>query len=513
MLLTIPKYKLRQTYNTFAHGSPRKRLGWIASIAFIAPYYWVFTRSMIYMYGARYDKLKWEGVSQMAISNLAFVFLFVLISTAALTLYRMFQAKDLPLLMSLPAEDSSLFLAKLSESLVYTARNMVLPFPICISFLSVMIMKARSPFAAIIFAVGWVGIMVQLTCLSVIIALILGRIIISNRRGILLKIVAVVASMVFLLVFFVSYVRPIEPGTSLFRFNPLFAFLPTSWLVSALPYTEATVITSVMCGVGFLAITIACPVVAFLLIKRRFRLLWARSAEVKQRKVKQKSVVRRTSSEKSAIESTRAIIRKEAFVMCREPYTWIGLAILLVLFPVFILFKTGDVGIPVYIMVVSLLATVSYSLSSIGREGRSFALLRSLPIRMSVLLRAKFLLSCAINLVVTLAFVMALYLTGRVSLGQMWRDVVVGIITAVYLSAFGTALAAIFPKFDFTNPIRAASLPGIFTLYLVVILFGVTFVGIISIGWLFTPLVLAFWAGVALTLMKIGWSRLEKMDV
>ena len=519
MLPTILKYKLRQIYNAFTHGSRQKRLGWIISIAFIAPYYVEFTRSMSRMYDARYVDLGWAGLAQMAIGNLALVFLFVLISTSALTLYRMFQAKDLPLLMSLPMGDGQLFLAKFSESLAYTARNMILPLPICISLISVIIRKAELPLAAAIFAVGWIGIMFQLTGLSVIIALILGRLIITNRWGVVLRIIAVVASLAFLLIFFTGYVYKAGPGISLFSFAQLPAILPTSWLVSALPYAGSSITINILCGVGFLTVTAAFPAAAFYIFRRRFRRLWTIAVEVKQRKGKQRSGVRSASSATGTMGSTRAVILKDSLTMRREPHTWIGLMILLVLFPVFIFLKTDDLGRQaaymqsIYIIIVSLLTTASYSMSCIGREGRSFALLRSLPVRMSILLRAKFLLGCAINLVVTLAFVMALYLARRSSVGQMWHNVLIGTVCAVYLPGFGTALAAMFPKFDYSNPIRAASLPGFLILYFIVFLFGFTFVTTTTTGWYFAPLVLAPWAGIILILMKVGQNRLEKMDV
>ncbi|MFC1712213.1 hypothetical protein ACFL6S_01025 [Candidatus Poribacteria bacterium] len=521
MLPTILKYKLRQIYNAFNHSSRQKRLGWIISIAFIIPYYVEFISSMTRMYDARHTALKWEGLAQMAIANLALVFLFVLISTSALTLYRMFQAKDLPLLMSLPMGDGQLFLAKFSESLAYTARNMILPLPICISLISV-IGKVESPLAALaaaIFAVGWIGIMIQLTGLSVIIALILGRLIITNRWGVVLRIIAVVASLAFLLIFFTGYVYQAGPGISLFSFAQLPAILPTSWLVAALPYAGSSITINVLCGVGFLTVTAAFPAAAFWIFRRRFRRLWAIAVEVKQRKGKQKSGVRGASSSTGAMGNTRAIVFKDSFTMRREPHTWVGLMIVLVLFPVFIFLRTDELGQQasymqsVYIIVVSLMTTASYSMSCVGREGRSFALLRSLPVRMSILLRAKFLLGCAINLVVTLAFVMALYLARKSSAEQMWYNVLIGTVSAVYLSAFGTALAAIFPKFDYNSPIRAASLPGFLILYFTVFLFGFTFVVTTTIGWHFTPLVLAPWAGIILILMKVGQSRLEKMDV
>jgi len=512
MLPIILKYKLRQTYNTLTHSSRQKRLGWLISVALIAPFYVTFTRTMSQMYGAIYESSGWEGLAQMVSGNLAIIFFFIFISAAALTLYRMFQAKDLAFLMSLPATDGSLFLSKLAESLTYTARSMILPFPICISFLFVIISKARMPFTAAIFLIGWLAVMVQLACLSVIVALILGRFIVSSRWAFFLRMIAIVASLAFLLMFFASYVHQIEPGASLSGSVPIAVFLPTSWLVAALPHLGFTPFGGFLYAAGFVAMTVGCLAGAFYLFRARFRRLWMMTGETKRRRGRQRASVRNKPSAKMG--RTRAVISKEITVMRREPHTWIGFVILLVIFPVFILFKASDLGTQaIYIIIISLLTTASYSLSCVGKEGRNFALLRSLPVRMSAFLRAKYLLGGSINLVVTLAFVTALYLTGRSSLEQMRHNILIGGIAAVYLSAFGTALAAIFPKFDFTNPMRASSLPGLLLLYLFSVLFGVTFVGIASIGWYFTPLVLAPWAGVVLILMKVGQNRLEKMDV
>jgi len=227
-----------------------------------------------------------------------------------------------------------------------------------------------------------------------------------------------------------------------------------------------------------------------------------------------KASIRSRSSGMVTMGKTRAIIVKEIRVLRRNPHIWIGLVIPLVLFPIFILLRSYEQGTQeVYIIIVSLLSTGSYSLSCIGREGRTFPLLRSMPIRMSAFLRGKFSLNCAINLSVTLTFVTVLYLSRRSYLSQIWRNALVAAIASVYLSAFGTALAALFPKFDFTNPMRAASLPGLAMLYLIVFLFGVTFIGAISVSWYLAPLALIPWAGVAFVMLKLGQERLEKLDV
>ena len=417
-------------------------------------------------------------MAMLVSANLSMIFFFVFVSAAALTLYRMFQAKDLPLLMSLPARDGSLFLAKLAGALTDVGRSMILPFPVCLAFASVM-GEIRSPVAVIIFLIGWAGVMLQLASLSIVAALILGRIITSGRWMAILRTIAITVAALILLVIFMGYVHRADLGTS---------------SIGALGIEEAWRRGDVETRIGDTA-------------TRRHGDAETVAASPRRR-------VATSQRAAPAMGNTRAVILKEARVLWREPHIWIGLAIPLVLFPVFIFLSAQEqVTEATYIVIVSLLTTASYSLSCIGREGRSFFLLRSLPTRMSVVLRAKFSLGCAINLIVTLAFAVALYLFRRSSSGQIWYNVLVATITSVYLSAFGTALAALFPKFNFASPMRAASLPGLLMLYLITSLFGFSFIGTVSAGWRFTPLVLIPWAGIALILMKIGQERLERMDI
>ena len=510
MLPIILRYKLRQIHNTLTRSPSQKKLGWLISIAFIVPYYMMLMRSMGQLYIRILDGSGWHALARMVSVNLALVFFFVFVSSTALTLYRMFQAKDLPLLMSLPAEVTPLFWAKLAESLAITARSMILPFPVCLAFVSVLISRTSSPFAAAVFLVGWVGVTLQLTSLSVIVALVLGRSFISGRWAVLLRIVAIVSALTFLLIFLGISSIGIHPVSRLAAFSVLF---PTSWLVSLLPSSNSAVWVRFIYGFGFTAATIGCPTAALHLFRRRFRRLWMMSVEIKRRNSAQTPVRRNVSPAKDKVGGMRAFIIKEARVISREPYVWVGLTIPLVLFPVFILFREQEPGTQtIYIILVSVLTTASYSLSCIGREGLGFPLLRALPIRMSLVMRAKLILGCVVNLAIALAFVTALYLAGRSSLNQVWHNAMIAAISSVYLPTFGTALAALFPKFDFTNPMRAASLPGIVTLYLLVLLFGATLIAAIAAGWYFVLLVMIPWAGIAVMLMKIGQNRLERRD-
>jgi len=509
MLPTVLKYRLRQTYNTFIRSPRKKKLGWLLSIAFIAPYYVMVISAMRTVYGQISDS-GWQAVARQAEVHLAMAFFFVLISTAALTSYRMFQAKDIPLLMSLPMQSSSLFLVKLSDTLSDTFRGMILPFPICVA-LATVIGKIISPFAAVAFVLGWIFVMLQLACLSIIIALILGRIIAKARWVGLLRIVAVFAAIAFLMLFMGYFTRDSLP---LERLNSISAFSPTSWLVRMLPHENCVIWRCLIYGFGFAGMTIVCPAAAFWFLKRRFHRFWMLSVETKRRSA-QKSVTRRASRTNRSMGSTRALMLKEARVVFREPHTWVGLLIPLIIFPIFVFLRGSEPGMnSMFIILVSLLSSASYSLSCIGREGRSFPMLRSMPIRMSVLLRAKLYLGCAINLAVTLVFVLALYLAQGRQSSQLLQNALLALIASVYMSTFGTALAGLFPKFDFTSPMKAASLPGLLLLYLLSLLFGITLIGVISFRWyLAPPLALAPWAVIALVFMRISRNRLEKMDV
>lgn len=511
MLPTVLKYRLRQTYNTLIRSSRQKKLGWLISIGFIVPYYaMAISKSMQMMDRELSSDSGWQAVVRLTSTQLAMAFFFVLVSTAALTSYRMFRAKDLPLLISLPTRSGSIFLARLFDTLADACRGMILPFPICIAFARI-ISEEISPFAAAALIIGWIFVLLQLACLSVIIALILGKIIAAGRWLGLLRIIAVLAAVVFLLLFMGYFTQDASP---LERLDSFSAFLPTSWLVKALWHGDSTIRSCLLHGVGFISMTIVCLAAALWFFRRRFHRFWMLAMETKRRGA-QKPITRRASRSTHAMGSTRALILKEARVVFREPHTWIGLLIPLVMFPIFIFLRGDEQGTQlVFIIIVSLLSSASYSLSCVGREGRSFPLLRSMPIRMSVLLRAKLCLGWAINFAITLVFVLALYLAQLSQPGQIWRNMLVACIVSIYFPIFGTALAGLFPKFDFTNPMKAASLPGLLILYLIALLFGVTFIGIGSIRWyLVPPLALVPWAGVALILMKISRVRLEKMDV
>ena len=142
MLLTIFKYKLRQFYNSLIHTTLIRKLEWMI-LLLLVPYFVTFTRTMIGIYERVYDSFGWQAMTKVAATNLAVIYAFVLISVLVLTMYRLFQSKDLPFLMSLPIGNPALFGLKFLESLEDMGRSLILPLPLLIAF-SIVIVKAGS---------------------------------------------------------------------------------------------------------------------------------------------------------------------------------------------------------------------------------------------------------------------------------------------------------------------------------------------------------------------------------
>jgi len=507
MIPIILKYKFRQSFNTLTHSSIQKKLEWLLPL-FIIPYYITLIRGMSQIYGNAYQAFGLQGLAKIAVSNMAMIFFFVLISSISIALYRLFQSKDLPLLMSLPVNDRALFEAKFSESLGDTLRNMILPFPVFIAF-ALLVNKIFSPLQLIIFIIGLICILFQITSISIIIGLLLGKIISTGKLVIISRIIAIISALILLVVFMV-YIqqadRVVLKHNNIELLDKIIAVFPTSWLINIMPYNE-NVISRLTYSFAFLLLTIASLIFAFLIFKMRFRQTWMGIIEVSPRK--------RTQGIKSVKDRGRiaSILYKDFQTLYRETSALISLIIPLILYPLFIAFRDQDMRMIIfYIVLVSMIGTTSYTLSCIGREGRVFAILRSLPIKISDVLYAKFILSLVINLSITLLFVILINLFQHSSLNQVLYNMVLGIIISLFLTIMGVGIASLFPRFDFTNPMRAVLLPGIFIFYLMSISFGLTLTYVIF-SKLYLLLMLIIWLIIALTLVKFGEKRLERIDI
>ncbi|MBD3181360.1 hypothetical protein GF312_03645 [Candidatus Poribacteria bacterium] len=521
MSQTILKYRLRQIYNTLTRSPRRKKFGWVVSLSFLAPYYVMVIRSMGQIYGKLYENRGWEALSSFASVNLSLIFFFVMVSTTAITLYRILEAKDLSLLMFMPLEDKSLFSVKFYEALSDTLKGMILPFPVCIAFMSIL-GKIQSPLVVSGFLLGWIGIIFQLASLSVLIALLLGKLVTSKHSGAIMRMLAVISAMVFLVVFMGYSQRSdsislsIETGTyntasGLAKYT---MFFPSGWLVKAVSPSGLSGFGLLKFS-GFVLLTILLPILAFWLFSLRFRSIWLRSLEVKRSKKShlRSQSIKQKLNEKTSSSKTKTMMKKELKIISREPHIWIGLTIPLVLFFLFLMWGSGDRSTQItYIILISFLTTLSYSLSSVGREGKTFLLLKSMPLDMSALVRAKLVMGCVFNLVLTITFSFVLYFMKGLTLLQLGLNLALSVAASIYTAAFGVSMAALFPKFDFTNPMRAAALPGIVFLYLLIVAFGGSLVAAFNLGWWALSVPLIIWAVVAVMLMKRGIRNLEKLD-
>ena len=512
MLLTILKYKLRQFYNSLIHTTLIRKLEWMI-LLLLVPYFVTFTRTMIGIYERVYDSFGWQAMTKVAATNLAVIYAFVLISVIVLTMYRLFQSKDLPFLMSLPIGNLPLFGLKFLESLEDMGRSLILPLPLLIAF-SIVIVKAGSGIYIVTFIIGLIGVMFQITSLSMIIALVTGKITSRTRLANLARGVAIVSALVILMIF-MKYSQNtgndiIKPTVFEMDINEQILYLiPTTWLINTIPIDSdiSTTLIYALCFVSFTAILI---IVAYIFFEQRFHRTWMEVTEVDQ-----KEKVQRVKTRDYKFKGlTQSFILKEIRTIKRDSQMLIGLLVPLIMTPVFLLFRDQDPKTRIlYIAIISLVGTAAYTLSSIGREGRSFALLRSLPIKVSVILRAKFVISFTVNFFVTFFFVVLTSVLQRISLEQLWHNVLVAVVVSLYLSGIGMGISALFPKFDFTNPMKAVLAPGIYAFYLITILFVGTLVMVTYFQWFFALIAMVIWAVVALVLLKLGQKRLEKIDI
>jgi ABC-2 type transport system permease protein len=393
-------------------------------------------------------------------------------------------------------------------------RSVILPLPLLIAF-SYVIVKAGSGIFVITFLIGFVGIMFQITSLSMIIALVTGKITSKTRLASLARGIAIVSAIVILMIF-VRYFQIAGnditnlPVWGMGSKSKILKLLPSSWLINTIPYGDSNISMVLIYALCFILLTAILLIVTYILFNQRFHSIWMEVIEVAQIRKTQRIKAR----EYRFNGLTETFILKEIRTIMRDTQLIIGLLVPVIMFPVFILFKDQDPKTQVlYIAIISLVSTAAYTLSSIGREGRSFALLRSLPIKISVILIAKFVLSFTVNCLVTLVFVVLVSVTQRNSLEQLWHNALIAVIVSLYLSSIGMGLSALFPKFDFTNPMKAVLVPGIYTFYLITILVVGTLVLVTYVQWFFTLIAMSFWAVIAVILFKLGQRKLEKMDV
>ncbi|HGE71866.1 TPA: hypothetical protein ENX78_13575 [Candidatus Poribacteria bacterium] len=509
MLTTILKYKFRQTYNSLVRSTVQKKLEWLIPLLLI-PYFITLTRTMNGLYGRVFESFGWQGL-KMAIGTNSFVIcVFVFISTLALTIYRLFQSNDVKFLVSLPISKGSLFVLKLLESVEDTARNIILPLPVIIAF-SYTIAKIVSTLWAVTILIGWLAIILQIASLSMIITLILGKITSKSKWATISKIIAL-ASALMLLMIFMRYFQAESQNmiyTGSEKISYMFSFLPASWLIDIIVYGIDDLKQSFLLAIIFVLLTIVLIVLSYLLFNAKFYKILMETSEIEKKKKRQR-VKSINYNQRSGI---RSFIIKELLTIKREPQMIIRLIIPLIMFPAFALIKDRDPKMQViYIALIALISTGTYGLTSIGRESKAFALLRSLPIKISMIMWTKFLLSLCLNLIMTFAFTIFMLVMRKFELELLFNIFIFAFGISVFVSAIGLGLSALFPKFDWSNPNRAVSVSGFLGFYFATMFFIATLMLISYSHWYFRVLGVIVWTIISIALIKMGQKRLEKMD-
>ena len=468
---------------------------------------------MINVYDNAFGISGWAGLTKIVGTNSIMICVFVFVSTLALTIYRLFQSNDIQFLISLPISKGSLFGLKLLESLEDTARSMILPLPVIIAF-SYMVAKLTSILWAVVIFVGWIAIIIQITSLSMFITLALGKIVSKNRWSTISRVIAL-GSALMLLIAFMKYFQfnsqsSASAGSETASY--LFSLLPASWLIDIIPYGANPLSERLFFALAFVVSIVIMIGMAYFLFKARFYNVLMETVEVERRKKPQRAKAT-DYRQKGGIGS---FMLKELLTIKRDTRMLVGLLIGPFAVSIWAFFRSIDPKSQMIVIVgAAMVCTGNYTLMSIGREGKTFAILRSLPIKMSLIMWSKFLIRLIINLIITFIFVAVLSIKEKNDLDSIIRSLIVAVGVSVYFPAMGLGLSALFPKFDSTNPSRTVSIPGFFGFYFVSILFLSMFAlaVIYSVQWFFIAIGIFVWTVIAILLLKFGQKKLEKMDL
>ncbi|MGB9597401.1 MAG: putative ABC transporter permease subunit, partial [Candidatus Poribacteria bacterium] len=136
----------------------------------------------------------------------------------------------------------------------------------------------------------------------------------------------------------------------------------------------------------------------------------------------------------------------------------------------------------------------------------------SLPIKMSMIMWTKFLLSFCLNLIITFTFTVFMLMMKKFESISFIRIFILAFVISIFFSSIGLGLSALFPKFDWSNPARAVSISAFLGFYFITMFFITTLALVSYSHWYFIALGGIIWTIISIALVKMGKKKLEKLD-
>src|SRR3972149_547131 len=487
MLGLLLKNRLNTIFLGYTRDEPKKKagriIGTLISILIFALILYYSSRFISFIY-SRLDTGLANTIFDIALDYIfMIIFIFIIFTGIATSLYILYLSKDLELLLTLPIKYRTVFIYKYIEALIansYLFLIVILPFLISYG-ITARLPLAYYPSMIIVF----VSVVSIPTSLGVLIGMVAVRLINPNRAK---EILAFIGGLFGLLIWLSSQLMArfgenLAPQlksmsvedirqyiTAVFN-KPFLKFFPSTWGSNTLFYLHDG--NYKQFGLNFTLITATSILLIFLCIiisQRIYYLGWSNSSQVAARKGFKRAKAekgRKTDEDgrygRSFFSGVNYIIVKDLKIILRDARRLLNIFLPVFMF-IFIFFWTisgniNDRGDIVFLLPLKILIFLFFPLlvagmvnqnisgNSIGGEGLQFWILKISPVHTKKLLRTKIILSTILTILCGGIVMVVFYFVYKPGLAYLIFGLILLILFSWGDSVIGTSISTFFPVF------------------------------------------------------------------
>ncbi len=533
MLGLLLKNRLTVIFLGFTRDEPKKRagriIGTVIGVIIFSLILYFSTRLISFIFRDLNIELA-DTIFDIALDYaFAIVFIFILFTGIAASLYILYLSKDLELLLSLPISFRTVFTYKYIEALI---SNSYLFFIIILPFLIAYGITSKVPLAYYpVMLVIFISVVSIPTSLGVLIGMVAARYVNPARAK---EILAVVGGLFGLLIWLSSqiiprYVQNITPELKSMEIEnirqfildvfdkPFLKILPSTWGSNTLFFLHnGNYRQFVLSFVFITAVSVSLIFLCIIISQRIYYTGWSSTSQVISRKRSRKIKAEETkviSGKKygfSLFSGINYLIIKDFKLLTRDVRRLVQLLMPMVMF-LFIFFwsfsnqinKGGDINFFINIetllflffpLLISGMININVSGNNIGGEGLKFWIIKTSPLHAKRILRTKIIFSSCITALIGSIFMLILYFLYKPGVLMLAAGLFLLILFSWGDSVICTSVGTFFPVFNppQQNRNNVTFLGGLLILVLFITYF--IFFGGIIIGMLFLAKYLS-WPG------------------
>jgi len=487
MLSLLLKNRLNTLFLGYTRDEPKKKtgriIGTLVSIIIFALILYYSARFINFIYG-RLDTGLANTIFDIALDYIFLViFIFIIFTGIATSLYILYLSKDLELLLTLPIKYRTVFIYKYIEALI---ANSYLFFIVIMPFLISYGITAKLPLAYYpMMIIVFIAVVSIPTSFGVLIGMAAVRLINPNRAK---EILAFIGGLFGLLIwlssqFIARFGENLAPQlksmsvedikayvTAVFN-KPFLKFFPSTWGSNSLFYLHDG--NYKQFGLNFTLITATSVLLIFLCIvisQRIYYTGWSNSSQVaartgfkRARTEKERKIDEDRKYGRSLFSGVNYIIVKDLKIIFRDARRLLNIFLPLFMFT-FLFFWTfsrninerGDIAffLPLKILIflffpliVSGFVNQNISGNSIGGEGLQFWILKISPVHTKKILRTKIILSSILTVLCGSIIMVIFYFVYKPGLGYLIFGLILIILFSWGDSVIGTSIGTFFPVF------------------------------------------------------------------